>query len=203
MRSRFARFLALGVLAAGLLVVHAGDVPGALEWTAVEVSGAVHSRAAYARDDQWTRIRPGDGLSPLAALRTGGRGEAKIVGGAQTLVVGPDSELEMPSLAPTGRAAEALQDRGTVDYEIAGGDTGGLDVVTPYLVAAADAATFRVAILEGRSIVDVFDGTVLVTSRLDGTAATLNPGQGATVDPDSTAGLDLRPVGGEAVAHNR
>jgi ferric-dicitrate binding protein FerR (iron transport regulator) len=119
------------------------------------------------------------------------------------MVVGPESELELPTLEASDRVAEALQDRGTVDYEVADGDAGGLDVVTPYLVATVEAAAFRVTIADGRSIVDVFEGTVVVTSRLDGTAATLVAGQGATVDAESTAGLHVRSTGGEAVARNR
>ena len=123
--------------------------------------------------------------------------------GEQTLVVGPDSELELPSLDARDRSAEALQDRGTVDYEVSGTTSRGLDVVTPYLVAAVEAATFRIAIMDGRSVVDVFDGTVVVTSRLDGATAVLGPGEGATVDAETTAGLELRPAGGEAVARSR
>ena len=203
MQPRTSRLLATWIAVMLVSSVGAADRPESTDWTAVGASGPVHGRAAYARSHQWTRVRTGDRLAPLTAVRTGSRGGATIVAPARTLVVGPDTEVELPALAAGDRTAEALQDRGTIDYEIAGASASGLDVVTPFLVAATDGATFRVTTASGTTVVDVFDGTVVVTSRLDGTSATLAAGEGATVDAEATAGLDLRPAGGDAVAQRR
>ena len=203
MQHRFHGFFAICAVIAALSAVHSADRPDDDAWTVVGASGPVHGRAAYARSHQWARVRAGDSLTPLTAIRTGSRGEAVLVAGGRILGVGPDTELELPALDGGDRTAEALQDRGTIDYEIAATGAPGLDVVTPYLVAAADGATFRVTILSGASVVDVFEGTVVVTSRLDGASAVLGAGEGATVDIETATGLDVRSAAGEAVARKR
>lgn len=203
MLPRFARFLAICTWLVALSAVPAADLPEADGWTVAGASGPVHGRAAYAPSHQWARVRAGDRLAPLTAIRTGSRGETTLTADGRTLTVGPDAELELPALDASDRSAEALHDRGTVDYDISATSVPGLDVVTPYLVAATDAATFRVTILSGTSVVDVFEGTVVVTSRLDGSSAVLGAGEGATVDVETATGLDVRAVGGDAVAHKR
>ncbi len=203
MLPRVHRFLSIGLALATCSAVCAADSRDAAGWTAVDATGPVHARTAYARSHQWDRVRTGDTLAPLTAVRTGGRGETTLAAGARTLVVGPDSEVELPALVAGDRAAEALQDRGTVDYEIPGAGDSTLDVVTPYLVAAAESATFRVTLASGAAVVDVFEGAVVVTSRLDGASVVVGAGEGASVDTETAAGLALRPAGGEALARRR
>jgi len=187
---------ARSALVAVLCVVAAAAADSAdrteADWSAVTIAGSVESRPAYGATDHWTRVRAGDAVPPSSAVRTRRGGRATLATPSASLMLHPDTILELPATDGGDGTPQALHDRGSVTYEVRDPAPDALEVVTPYLVARAGGAVFRVDVGEGTASVRSLGGTVAVTSRMDGSAVELVGGQTVRVDAGSKEPLRVR-----------
>jgi hypothetical protein len=184
MKRRFPTSKRFGLLGAFLWSASATAVlaaPPSPTWRAVAASGPVEAHRSAFRPEVWTRLSRGDELAPLDLLRTGRRGRATLVQGATVLMIDPMSHVELPVPGDGTPAGRIVQKTGSVFYEVDGRTHGGLQVITPYLVAGVKGTSFVVTIREGSASVSVEEGIVAVVSpkgdRLD-----VGPGETAIVD---------------------
>jgi hypothetical protein len=181
------------VLALAAVGSGAGAASRVALWTTVDASGGVDRRLAYDAEDQWSRLRQGDVLQPLTAVRTGRRGHAVLVTATGRLVLGPKTEVELPAPADGDAAGELLHSRGSVRYEVRRGGVG-FDVLTPLVVVGTSEASFSIDVDRTTATVTVRQGSVGVRSRMDGSKVRLEPGDVASVDVER---------GGEPEVHRR
>ncbi len=171
----------LGALSWTASAIAASPAPPPPVWKAVAASGPVEAHRLAASPEAWTRLGRGDELAPLDLLRTGRRGRATLVHGATVLLVDPESQVSLPAPGDGSPAGKIVQKSGSVFYEVDGRTHGGLQVVTPYLVAGVKGTAFVVTVREGSASVSVEEGIVSVVSP-KGLALDVHAGETALVD---------------------
>jgi hypothetical protein len=184
------------------------SLSSALMLTALVAAGAVSSavaqdaswRVSKASGEIWIELQgaqplalSGDAvLTPGTTVRTGANGRVLLMRGAETVLVSPNSVMEIPASKPdNGGLATILQRSGSLLFDIEQKGVRHFEVATPYLAAVVKGTEFRVTVDDGGSRVEVLRGRVQVTDFKTGQRAFVNPEQTATVSLRGAPGLSL------------
>jgi FecR-like protein len=131
-------------------------------------------------------------LRPGTSVRTGANGRVLLMRGAETIMVSPNSVMQIPASKPgNGGVTTILQRSGMLLFDVEKQNVRHFEVSTPYLAAVVKGTQFRVTVDQGGSHVDVLRGQVQVTDFKSGQRALVNPSQTATVSLRGTPGLAL------------
>jgi hypothetical protein len=135
-------------------------------------------------------------LSPGASVRTGANGRVLLIRGAETIMVSPNSAVQIPAgKSGNGGVTTILQRSGSLLLEVEKKNVRHFEVSTPYLAAVVKGTQFRVTVDEGGSRVEVLRGQVQVTDFKSGQRALVNPSQTAAVSRRGAPGLALSGTG--------
>jgi len=110
-------------------------------------------------------VRAGSVLELPATVRTGRDGAIDLRQGPTTVSVGPDTQLEFPSLEVPGGPVERIQQpRGNVFYDVGKRGSRKLRIETPFLVAVVKGTQFNVAARDDASTIALFEGQLEIRS---------------------------------------
>ena len=149
-------------------------------WRIVESAGAVKAG--------------GSGVTPVAVssnqtlpadswVETAATGRAVLVRGAESIAVGPNSRVQLPSLEVNGNT-QVLQTLGSALYQIGKQQKPHFQVDTPYLAAVVKGTTFTVTVEQTASAVQVTEGLVEVATPDHADVEFVRPGFTGIVSSD-------------------
>ena len=115
-------------------------------WTVVATSGQVETTSEFDDPARWEPLSRGMNLIPASRIRTGSDGRATLVWKGSIVVVDPDSHLEIPLFHAPDQPARFFQETGSAAFSIKKARKRRFQVITPYLVASAKGALFRVTV---------------------------------------------------------
>jgi hypothetical protein len=131
-------------------------------------------------------------LNPGATVRTGANGRVLLMRGAETIMVSPNSVMQIPTgKSGNGGLTTILQRSGSLLFDVEKQNVRHFEVSTPYLAAVVKGTQFRVTVEEGGSRVEVLRGQVQVMDFKSGQRALVNPSQTAAVSLRGAPGLAL------------
>ncbi len=157
-------------------------------WDVAKSSGDVQISHANAQPVSLTssmQVTPGD------TIRTGGSGRLLLKRGEESMLVSPNSVIEIPSSNHDGMSTTIMERAGSVLLEVEKRKVQHFEVVTPYLAAVVKGTHFRVSMDDTGSHVDVLRGQVDVVDYKSGDEALVLPGQTAQVAATGSSGLTL------------
>jgi len=120
-------------------------------------------------------------LQPGDNIRTGRNGRVLLMRGAETILISPNSVIEIPTEKTEGLATTIIQRAGSILLDVEKRNVKHFEVETPYLAAVVKGTQFRVSVNKNDSSVDVLRGEVEVDGFKSGQYATVLPGQVAKV----------------------
>lgn len=181
-RANFSRFaskllILLGVLFGSAFIAMSSPVMAGELWTVVSTSGdAVIERAGFqpvsASSDR--RIEPGD------RVETGRDGRVVLRKGSSTIVVAPNSAIQIPA-ENTDLFTRIFQQIGTSLFKVDRRSSPHFEVQTPHLVAVVKGTTFTVKAGRGFDTVHVVEGAVGVAAANGANSVLIRPGETARV----------------------
>ena len=131
-------------------------------------------------------------LNPGTSVRTGSNGRVLLMRGAETIMVSPNSVMQVPAGKPgSGGLTTILQRSGSLLFDVEKQNVRHFEVSTPYLAAVVKGTQFRVTVDEGGSRVEVLRVQVQVMDFKSGQRALVNPSQTAAVSLRGAPGLAL------------
>jgi hypothetical protein len=136
-----------------------------------------------------TTIQPGD------TIRTSQTGRVLLVRGKESILISPNSVIDIPTKNADGMSTTIIQRAGSILLEVEKRNVRHFEVDTPYLAAVVKGTQFRVTVEEGRSHVNVLRGQVEVVDFKSGQFALVTPGQMAEVLARGPSGLSLSGAG--------
>src|ERR1051326_6508769 len=116
-------------------------------------------------------------LDPGMSVRTGSNGRALLMRGAESIMVSPNSVMQIPAGSGSGGKTRILQQSGSLLFDVEKKNVQHFEVSTPYLAAVVKGTQFRVTVEDGSSRVEVTRGQVQVTDYKSGQRALVNPSQ--------------------------
>jgi hypothetical protein len=135
-------------------------------------------------------------LTPGSTVRTGANGRVLLSRGAETIMVSPNSVMEIPVAKEGGSGlTRVLQQSGQLLFDVEKKNVRHFEVATPYLAAVVKGTQFRVSVDEIGSRVEVLRGQVQVMDFKSGQRALVNPDQKAEVLLHGNPGLALSGAG--------
>jgi hypothetical protein len=158
-----------------VLFVFAASAAGASaadSWRVVASTGAVKSGAPGATP---VALNPKQDLPADSWVETGASGRAVLARGPESIAVGPNSRVMLPS-QPVNGNTQVLQTMGSALYQIGKQKAPHFQVDTPYLAAVVKGTTFLVSVSEGVAAVDVTEGLVQVATPDGADSAYVQPG---------------------------
>jgi FecR-like protein len=184
--------LALAVVIAAVAVVtlaapNADKTSRTVDWKAVAASGRVESRGSD-EAAAWLAVHRGDHVGGTSLVRTGSRSRATFVQGAKIVLLDPDSQVMLPTLASAAGPQSVFQSSGSVVYQVDGVRETGFRVETPYLVAGVKGTEFLVSVENGRASVTVREGQVEITTARSGERHFVGAGETILVHEDAATG---------------
>ena len=147
------------------------------EWTVQSSSGDVS--AATTGPDNWRNIKPGQTLTAPFSIRTAATGQAILIRGDDTLLVAPESAIEVRAArrSDAGLITRILQSIGSLVYQVEKRPQQRFEVETPYLVSVVKGTRFTISVTERETVVSLEEGSLEVLSK-DGThRGLLKPGE--------------------------
>jgi len=120
-------------------------------------------------------------VNPGQTIRTGGSGMLLLVRGEESLLVSPNSVIDIPKDNRDGMTTTIMERAGSVLVKAEKRKVNHFEVVTPYLAAVVKGTRFRVSAEQGGSSVEVVEGQVDVSGFRSGEQILLLPGQTAQV----------------------
>lgn len=129
-------------------------------------------------------------LNPGDNIRTGRNGRVLLVRGDESILVAPNSVIDVPAAQKGGRTS-IIQRAGSALFNVEKRNVEHFEVETPYLAAVVKGTEFRVSVTAAGSRVDVIGGSVEVADHRSGQYALVMPGQAARVSAQGRAGLSL------------
>ncbi|WP_291854689.1 FecR family protein [Bradyrhizobium sp.] len=129
-------------------------------------------------------------LNPGDNIRTGRNGRVLLVRGDETILVAPNSVIDVPAAQKGGRTS-IIQRAGSALFNVEKRNVEHFEVETPYLAAVVKGTEFRVSVNATGSTVDVIGGSVEVADHRSGQYALVLPGQAARVSSRGQGGLSL------------
>ncbi|MGA8901006.1 FecR domain-containing protein [Bradyrhizobium sp.] len=157
-------------------------------WSISKFSGEVRITNG---EVQQASLRPEDNLKPGDTIRTGRNGRVLLVRGEESILVAPNSVVELPVEPKEGLSTTIVQKAGAILLEVEKRNVKHFEVETPYLAAVVKGTQFRVSVGAASTSVDVMRGQVEVTDFRSGQIAQVMPGQKATAFERGKAGLSL------------
>jgi FecR protein len=136
-----------------------------------------------------TTLQPGD------TIRTGQTGRVLLLRGKESILISPNSVIEIPTKNADGMSTTIIQRAGSILLEVEKRNVRHFEVDTPYLAAVVKGTQFRVTVEDGRSHVNVLRGQVEVVDFKSGQFALVTPGQEAEVSARDSSGLSLSGAG--------
>jgi hypothetical protein len=164
--------LVLFVFAAG-----AQGAAAAEAWRVVASTGAVKAGAPGVMP---VAVNTKQTLPADSWIETAATGRIVVARGVETIAVGPNSRVMLPTLPVNGNT-QVLQTVGTALYQIGKQKAPHFQVDTPYLAAVVKGTTFTVSVSEGVASVDVSEGLVQVATPDGANSAYVQPGFTGTV----------------------
>ncbi|MBP6013357.1 MAG: FecR domain-containing protein [Alphaproteobacteria bacterium] len=146
-------------------------------WRVVDTAGAVKVGGAGVMPVSLNRDQP---LPADSWVQTGVGGRAVLARGQETIVVEPNSRVQLPDEEVNGNT-QVLQTLGSALYKIGKQKKPHFQVDTPYLAAVVKGTEFTVSVDEGRASVMVTEGLVEVATPGGQDAEFVPPGFTAVV----------------------
>jgi hypothetical protein len=157
-------------------------------WSVSKSSGEVWLASG---EVQQASLRPEDNLKPGDTIRTGRNGRALLVRGEESILIAPNSVIELPAEQKEGLSTTIVQRAGSILLEVEKRNVRHFEVETPYLAAVVKGTQFRVSVNATSTSVDVIRGQVEVADFKSGQIAQVMPGQRATAFDHGKPGLSL------------
>lgn len=157
-------------------------------WRVGKASGEVvitNLGAQQASVSSETTLQPGD------YVRTGQNGRVLLVRGEESMLISPNSVIQIPKQAKDGMSTTIVQRAGTILFEVEKRNVKHFQVDTPYLAAVVKGTQFQVAVERTGARVDVQRGQVEVREYRSGQYALVNAEQAAKVAAQGPSGLTL------------
>ena len=154
--------------------------PGALssnDWTVRSSSGDVS--AATVGPDNWRSIKTGKTLTAPFSIRTAATGQAILIRGDDTLLVAPQSVIEVraASHSDAGLITRILQSIGSLVYQVEKRPQQRFEVKTPYLVSVVKGTTFTISVTEREAVVSLEEGSLEILGKDGAHRGLLKPGE--------------------------
>ncbi len=152
--------------------------PSANRWTVQFHSGDVSVSSVGATD--WRTPEPGQVLSAPFHIRTGATGEMILLRGEDTLLVSPESRIEVRAVEHSpdiGLVTRIQQAVGSLVYQVEKRSRQRFEVHTPYLVSVVKGTTFTISVTEHDTSVSLNEGSLEVLSKDGLHRALLKPGE--------------------------
>lgn len=143
-------------------------------------------------------VTNGGSLARDAWVQTGENGRVLLVRGSESIMLGPNSRIDLPSREVNG-ATNILQSLGSALYNVGKQQTPHFQVDTPFMAAIVKGTTFTVSVDEYEASVTVEEGIVEVATPDRVSIELLLPGRKGVVtahDPNTivTSKTDVQPA---------
>lgn len=165
---------------AAVLLLSATESLAGEAWRIVQTAGVVKTGGAGFMP---AAVQPNRPLPADAWVETGAHGRVVLMRGLETIVLGPDSRVQLPSQEVNGNT-QVLQTLGSALYHVGKQKAPHFQVDTPYLAALVKGTTFTVTVTDAISTVDVTEGLVVVATPDGSDSEFVRPGFAATVSRD-------------------
>lgn len=175
------------VLAAHIAMPALAGEPGA-SWQVAKASGDVWVSTGGTQQAALTNATP---VSPGQTVRTGANGMALLTRGAESMLVSPNSVIEIPTENRDGMSTTIFEKAGSVLLDVEKRNVQHFEVVTPYLAAVVKGTHFSVSVDGAGSQVQVLRGQVDVSDFHTGEQVLLLPSQQASVAGSGDRALNV------------
>lgn len=180
--------VAMLALVAMLLSAAPGRAADAGAWTLVESSGGVHVTFSGVRP---VALTTGDEVGPGRKVTTDADGRAVLRRGKSTIVVSPNSALEVPADKADTMMTRVRHLVGTLLFDVDKRKEEHFEVLTPDVAVVVKGTTFTTSVGAQGAVVHVISGLVQVADVRSGQAVFIRPGQTAT-SPKGGGDLQVR-----------
>ncbi|PIW28793.1 MAG: hypothetical protein COW30_06630 [Rhodospirillales bacterium CG15_BIG_FIL_POST_REV_8_21_14_020_66_15] len=182
----------LGVAVAVLTALFVSIPPAAAgddgSWTLAESSGAVHITRSGIRP---VALTTGDLVGPGQRVVTDADGHAVLRRGKNTIVVSPNSILEVPNDVRDGLMSRIRYVLGTLLFDVEKRKEQHFEVLTPDVAVVVKGTTFTTTVGPQGAVVHVISGLVQVADIRSGQSVFVRPGQTA-VSPQGGGRVDIQ-----------
>jgi hypothetical protein len=155
-----------------VLLLSATEAAAGEAWRIVQSAGSVKAGGGGFMP---AAVQPNQTLPSDAWVETGAAGRVVLVRGLETIALGPNSRVQLPSEEVNGNT-QVLQTLGSALYQVGKQKAPHFQVDTPYLAAVVKGTTFTVTVTDASSSVDVTEGLVQVTTPDGSDAEFVRPG---------------------------
>lgn len=188
MRFKTKMLCAALLAAAALLGRQALAFDGDASWHVAKSSGDVWISSA--ENPQPVSLTSSAAVTSGQTIRTGQNGMLLLVRGEESLMVSPNSVIDIPKENLDGMSTTIMERAGSVLVKAEKRNVKHFEVVTPYLAAVVKGTQFRVSADGGGSNVEVIEGQVDVSGFHSGEQILLLPGQTAKVAASGEGSLN-------------
>jgi hypothetical protein len=133
-------------------------------------------------------VQPDQALPADAWVETSTQGRVVLVRGLETIALGPNSRVQLPSQEVNGNT-QVLQTLGSALYRVGKQKAPHFQVDTPYLAAVVKGTTFTVTVTDAISSVEVTEGLVEVTTPDGSDSEFVRPGFSGVVSKHDTGNV--------------
>jgi hypothetical protein len=141
---------ALGLFAASSAFAADDDT-----WSVRKFSGEVWTTSG---DVQQASLKTDEALKPGDTVRTGRNGRVLLVRGEESILIAPNSVVDIPAEKKEGLATTIKQQAGSILLEVEKKNVKHFEVETPYAAAVVKGTQFRVTVTTSGTKVDVVRG---------------------------------------------
>ncbi len=171
----------IGALAGLVLVTVVGSTvatqAGQDGWTVVKVSGPAWQMIG----GEHSALADGMTVRSGTSVHTGARARIQLQRGAESIIVGPSTELSINDRPDQSLSTVVLEKAGSASFDVEKQNVQHFSVETPMLAALVKGTHFTVSARQGAGNVAVERGTVAVTALKTGETADVTVGQKASV----------------------
>jgi ferric-dicitrate binding protein FerR (iron transport regulator) len=170
---------ALAVIVLAVVALTADFEAGAGEagnWVVTSAEGAVTI-------DGKAAASPAAAIGPGAVIETGADGNVVLTRPGDSITVFANSKMSVPEVAGGGEPG-ILQTLGKLLFRMESRESRDFEIETPHLAAAIKGTTFTVEVDGADAVVEVSEGSVLVTANRSGQSAYVGPGERVSVGGD-------------------
>lgn len=147
-------------------------------WSVQTLSGDIF--VASVGQEDWYSPESGQVLNAPFRIRTGATGSVILARGEDTLLVAPQSRIEIQAAQDSpddGLMTRILQAIGSLVYQVEKRPRQRFEVHTPYLVSVVKGTTFTISVSESDTAVSLDEGSLEVLSKDGLDRALLKPGE--------------------------
>ena len=174
---RFSILIVLCAVTVSRLALADPNSQSANEWTVRSSSGEVS--VATPGPDNWRSIKTGQTLTAPFSIRTAATGQAILIRGDDTLLVAPESVIEVRATrrSDAGLVTRILQSIGSLVYQVEKRPQQRFEVETPYLVSVVKGTTFTISVTEREAVVSLEEGSLEILGKDGARRGLLKPGE--------------------------